>query len=80
MKHFCQNPHVDLKSQLTPKSTKISNPVSDIVDSFYICKTGFHLKENHVMPQPSKNPYLVETKTNGQILKFSKIDADNEAS
>ena len=25
-----------------------------------------------------QNPYLVETK-NGQILKFSKIDADNEA-
>jgi len=24
------------------------------------------------------NPYLVETK-NGQILKFSRIDADNEA-
>jgi hypothetical protein len=25
-----------------------------------------------------QNPYLVETK-NGQILKFNKIDADNEA-
>lgn len=25
-----------------------------------------------------QNPYLVETK-NGRILKFSKIDADNEA-
>ena len=25
-----------------------------------------------------QNPYLVETK-NGQILKFSRIDADNEA-
>ncbi|MBT4697553.1 MAG: hypothetical protein HOG73_09115 [Candidatus Marinimicrobia bacterium] len=28
--------------------------------------------------QVEQNPYLVETK-NGQILKFSKIDADNEA-
>jgi len=44
--------HVDLKSQLSPKSTKISNPVSDIVDSFYICKTGFHLKEQ--LCEPSK--------------------------
>ena len=42
---FLSESHVDLKSQLSPKSTKISNPVSDIVDSFYICKTGFHLKE-----------------------------------
>ena len=32
-----------------------------------------------VMRTPNEqNPYLVETK-NGQILKFSKIDADNEA-
>ena len=32
-----------------------------------------------VMQTPNEqNPYLVETK-NGQILKFSKIDADNEA-
>ena len=28
--------------------------------------------------QPEQNPYLVETK-NKQTLKFSKIDADNEA-
>ena len=40
---FLTESHVDLQSQLSPKSTKISNPVSDIVDSFYICKTGFHL-------------------------------------
>ncbi len=33
--------NVDLQSRLTPKSTKIVNPVSDIVDSYYICKTGF---------------------------------------
>ena len=32
-----------------------------------------------VMQTPNEqNPYLVETK-NGQILKFNKIDADNEA-
>ena len=40
---FLSESHVDLQSQLSPKSTKISNPVSDIVDSYYICKTGFHL-------------------------------------
>ena len=49
---FLSESHVDLKSQLSPKSTKISNPVSDIVDSFYICKTGFHLKEQ--LCEPSK--------------------------
>ena len=40
---FLSETQVDLQSQLSPKSTKISNPVSDIVDSYYICKTGFHL-------------------------------------
>ena len=40
---FLSETQVDLRSQLSPKSTKISNPVSDIVDSYYICKTGFHL-------------------------------------
>ena len=35
--------NVDLQSRLSPKSTKIANPVSDIVDSYYICKTGFQL-------------------------------------
>jgi len=51
---FLSESHVDLKSQLSPKSTKISNPVSDIVDSFYICKTGFHLKEQLCEPPMSK--------------------------
>ena len=40
---FLTESHIDLQSQLSPKSIKISNPVSDIVDSFYICKTGFNL-------------------------------------
>jgi|TARA_R110000824_G_scaffold326611_1_gene513557 Holliday junction resolvasome RuvABC endonuclease subunit len=40
---FLTETNVDLKSKLTPKSTKIANPVSDIVDSYYICKTGFQL-------------------------------------
>ena len=31
----------DLKSRLTPKSTKIRNPVTDIVDSYFICKYGW---------------------------------------
>ena len=51
---FLSESHVDLQSQLSPKSTKISNPVSDIVDSFYICKTGFHLKEQLCEPPKSK--------------------------
>ena len=38
---FLAETNVDLQSQLTPNSTKIVNPVSDIVDSYYICKTGF---------------------------------------
>lgn len=51
---FLSESHVDLQSQLSPKSTKISNPVSDIVDSFYICRTGFHLKEQLCKPPKSK--------------------------
>ena len=31
----------DLKSRLTPKSTKLRNPVTDIVDSYFICKYGW---------------------------------------
>jgi len=41
---FLEETKIDLQSQLTPKSTKIVNPVSDIVDSYYICKTGFEKK------------------------------------
>tara|TARA_B100001564_G_C20333682_1_gene531312 strand:- start:1 stop:603 length:603 start_codon:yes stop_codon:yes gene_type:complete len=29
---------VNLKKDLTPKSSKVINPVSDIVDSYYVCK------------------------------------------
>jgi Holliday junction resolvasome RuvABC endonuclease subunit len=32
----------DLKERLSPKSKKISSPVSDIVDAFYICKYAFN--------------------------------------
>ena len=38
---FLAETNVDVKSLLTPNSTKIVNPVSDIVDSYYICRTGF---------------------------------------
>jgi Holliday junction resolvasome RuvABC endonuclease subunit len=41
---FLEETKIDLQSRLTPKSTKIVNPVSDIVDSYYICKTGFQKK------------------------------------
>ena len=30
----------DLKERLTPRATKITNPVSDIVDSYFITKAG----------------------------------------
>jgi Holliday junction resolvasome RuvABC endonuclease subunit len=30
----------DLKERLTPKATKITNPVSDIVDAYFIAKAG----------------------------------------
>ena len=39
---FLTETNVDLQSKLSSKSTKIVNPVSDIVDSYYICKTGFN--------------------------------------
>ena len=39
---FLTETNVDLQSKLSSKSTKIINPVSDIVDSYYICKTGFN--------------------------------------
>jgi len=29
---------VDLKEEITPRKAKVGNPVSDIVDSYYICK------------------------------------------
>ena len=31
----------DLKFRLTPKSKKLRNPVTDIVDSYFICKYGW---------------------------------------
>ena len=31
---------VDLKERLTPKAKKIINPISDIVDSYFIAKCG----------------------------------------
>ena len=31
----------DLKERLTPKAKSIKNPVSDIVDSYFICKYGY---------------------------------------
>jgi hypothetical protein len=30
----------NLKELLTPKATKITNPVSDIVDAYFIAKAG----------------------------------------
>ena len=35
---FMRDSGIDLKSKITPDKTKVGNPVSDIVDSYYICK------------------------------------------
>jgi len=32
---------VDLQKTLRPKSTKLTNPTTDIVDSYWICKYGW---------------------------------------
>ena len=37
---FLEETNIDLQSRLSPKSIKITNPVSDIIDSYYICKSG----------------------------------------
>ena len=37
-RYFKDDTEVDLKTAITPNKSSISNPVSDIVDSFYICK------------------------------------------
>ena len=35
---FMEDTGVDLRWKITPDKTKVGNPVSDIVDSYYICK------------------------------------------
>jgi hypothetical protein len=38
---FCEeNSEVHLKEMLTPRSSNVINPVSDIVDAYYILKYG----------------------------------------
>jgi hypothetical protein len=38
---FCEeNPNIDIQSTLTPKSTNVISPVSDVVDAYYILKYG----------------------------------------
>ena len=38
---FCtENPKVDLRSQLTPRSSNVISPVNDIVDAYFIAKYG----------------------------------------
>ena len=37
------NKSIELQEKLSPKSKQIGNPVSDIVDSFYIAKAGLNL-------------------------------------
>ena len=39
---FMKDSGIDLRWKITPNKTKIGNPVSDIVDSYYICKQLFH--------------------------------------
>tara|TARA_S200002703_G_C3765990_1_gene235777 strand:+ start:179 stop:763 length:585 start_codon:yes stop_codon:yes gene_type:complete len=35
---FLEETGVDIRKEITPSASKIINPVSDIVDSYYICK------------------------------------------
>ena len=35
---FMRETGVELRKEITPDKTKVANPVSDIVDAFYICK------------------------------------------
>lgn len=35
---FLEDTGVDIRKEITPSASKIINPVSDIVDSYYICK------------------------------------------
>lgn len=37
---FSQDTNMDLMKLVTPDKTVLSNPVTDIVDSYYICKYG----------------------------------------
>tara|TARA_R100000458_G_C8145347_1_gene154966 strand:- start:58 stop:624 length:567 start_codon:yes stop_codon:yes gene_type:complete len=37
-KHFVTETGLNLKEIITPKKSKVDNPVSDIIDSYYICK------------------------------------------
>ena len=37
-KSFAKETKTDLMKRITPKKKDVSNPVSDIVDSYYICK------------------------------------------
>jgi hypothetical protein len=38
-----ENPGVDLRSWLTPRSSNVISPVSDIVDAYFIAKYGLSL-------------------------------------
>ena len=43
---FCEeNPNVDLMGLLTPRASKVISPVSDVVDSYYMLKYAFDLKQ-----------------------------------
>ena len=37
---FSKETKVDLMNLVTPDKTKLTNPVTDIVDAYYICKYG----------------------------------------
>ena len=40
---FCEEPHSppDLHKYIKPKSNKLTNPTTDIVDAYWICKYGW---------------------------------------
>lgn len=38
-----ENPNVDLRSDLTPRSSNVISPVSDVVDAYFIAKYGLSI-------------------------------------
>lgn len=42
---FVQDTQVNLMQAFQPKAKSVGSPVGDLVDSFYICKYGFHFTD-----------------------------------
>ncbi len=47
---FIEETKIDLMKCITPSKKKVSNPVSDVVDSYYICKYLYYKNKNIKCP------------------------------